>query len=147
MKRNVLTAFTVAISLLMIGGPILAHHGTANLYDYSHRITGKAVVTELLWTNPHAQLYFDIKDNAGNVVNWGVELNSPGNLIKLGWIKSSFKPGEEITVTFVPAREGRTIGACGDFVKADGRKLRSGQGCGGVDMFKLPVKPGYDAVK
>jgi hypothetical protein len=143
-KHN-LAAFFSLLGLLMAGGTVFAHHGSGSAYDYTTKIIAKATVTELAWSNPHAQLYMDIKNEKGEVVNWGVELNSPGNLIRLGWTKNTFKPGEEIIVTFVPSKENRPFGICGDFVKANGEKFHNGQGCG-TDISKLPVKPGYAPV-
>jgi len=145
MARNFLVCIVLVLTILAAGGAVFAHHASGSAYDYKNKIVTRAVVTELVWTNPHAQLYFDVKNEKGEVVNWGVELNSPGNLIKLGWTKGTFKPGDEIVVQFVPSKEERPYGTCGDFVKADGKKYHNGQGCG-TDITKLPVKPGYPAV-
>src|SRR5207244_13539800 len=64
----------------------------------------------------------------GNVVVWTMELNNPGNLVELGWTHSSLKPGDEVTVTFNPAKS-KPNGICVDVLFADGRKLHSSQGC------------------
>ena len=37
------------------------------------------------WINPHSRFYVDVKDDAGNVVNWNVELASPNVLLRQGW--------------------------------------------------------------
>ena len=145
MARNFLVCIVLVLTILAAGGAVFAHHASGSAYDYKNKIVTRAVVTELVWTNPHAQLYFDVKNDKGEVANWGVELNSPGNLIKLGWTKGTFKPGDEIVVQFVPSKEERPYGTCGDFVKADGKKFHNGQGCG-TDITKLPVKSGYAAV-
>jgi Family of unknown function (DUF6152) len=143
--RNFLVCTVLVLSILAATGAVFAHHASGSAFDYKMKIVTKAVVTELVWSNPHAQLYFDVKNDKGEVMNWGVELNSPGNLIKNGWTKNTFKPGDEIVVQFVPSKEERPYGTCGDFVKADGKKYHNGQGCG-TDITKLPVKPGYPAV-
>jgi len=142
MKRNLVASLALVVGSLMVGAPIFAHHGGSSVYDYTHRIEGKATVTELVWKNPHAQLFFKMTDNTGKVVNWGVELNSPGNLIRSGWTPKSFQPGDEITVVFIPSNGDAPYGACGDFVRADGRKFQNGQFCG-ADMSKLPVRTDY----
>jgi len=143
--------FVLAVGLAMICTPILAHHGTAASFDNTHRLTVKGTVTEFVWSNPHSQLYFDVKNDQGEVVNWGIELLSPGNLIKIGWTKNTFKPGEELLVSFVPAKGDRPFGICARYFRpADGWKYGT-DSCGytklGQPVSSLPQKPGYTAVE
>lgn len=124
-----LVATLAALAFLCI--PVAAHHGSQG-YDLSGpKKTLKGTVTRYAWQNPHAQIFADVKDDKGNVVNWAMELNNPGNLVGLGWTHSSVKAGDEVTLTFFPGKEGRTVGICVDVVFADGRKLHSSQGCSG----------------
>ena len=129
MKSAILSSCALLVGLLMIGGPAAAHHGVQG-YDHSKKLTLKGTVAEVAWANPHAQVYFDAKDESGQMVHWGLELNSPGNLVKLGWEHTSLKAGEPIEATFFPGENGKHLGICVDIVKADGSKLHSGQGCG-----------------
>ena len=104
MKRNWAPSVAVLLGLAMLCGPALAHHGAVG-YDYAApRQTLKGTVEQFSWQNPHTLLLLDVKDDKGNVVVWTMELNNPGNLIELGWNHSSLKPGDEITVTFNPAK-------------------------------------------
>jgi hypothetical protein len=144
--RKLVMSFVLALGLLMICGTTFAHHGSGAAYDYNYRITTTATVTDFVWSNPHGQLYFDLKNDKGETQNWGIELNSPGNLIKLGWTKNTFKPGDVVTISFVPSKGDRPFGICGDIVRADGQKFHNGQ-CGSPDLSKLQVKPGYTAVE
>jgi hypothetical protein len=129
MKRGLATSFTLLVGLAMVCRPAMAHHGSQG-YDYTvPRKTLKGTVTRYAWANPHAQLYLDVKDDKGTIVNWAMELNNPGNLVGMGWTHTSVKVGEEVTVSFNPGKEGRPIGICVDVVFADGRKLHSSQGC------------------
>jgi hypothetical protein len=57
-------------------------------------MTTKAAVTRFVLANPRGQLCFDIKNDKGEVENWGVGSNRPGNLICIGWTKNTFEPGE-----------------------------------------------------
>jgi hypothetical protein len=93
-----------------------------------------------------------LKNDKGEEETWGVETVSPGNALANGWTKKSFKPGDELLVSFVPAKGNRTFGSCPQFVfVADGHRLggsgRCGMGKDAVDMNTLPVKPGYTAVE
>jgi hypothetical protein len=127
--RNWVFFMAVFASLTILGVPAAAHHGSQG-YDFTGpRKTLKGTVTKFAWENPHAQLYLDVKDEKGNVVNWVMELNNPGNLVGLGWTHSSIKAGDQVTVTFNPGLNGKAIGICTDVVFTDGRKLHSSQGC------------------
>ena len=96
-------------ALLPLCGSVLAHHGTGT-YDSTKSVTLSGVVTEFAFTNPHAALYFDAKDPSGKVVNWAIEMNSPGVLRRAGWTKATFKAGDQITITVRPAKAGTPVG-------------------------------------
>ena len=151
MTRKLVAPFLV-LAFLAICIPAFAHHGTAGVYDFTHRITTKATVTEYIWANPHVQIYFKLKNDKGEDEIWGVETVSPGNALANGWTKKTFKPGEELLVSFVPAKSDRHFGSCPQFVfVADGKRLggsgRCGMGSEAVDMNTLPIKPGYTTVE
>jgi hypothetical protein len=140
------------LGFLAITIPLFAHHGTAGVYDYTVRITTKATVTQYIWANPHVQIYFTLTNDKGEEQTWGVETVSPGNALANGWTKNSFKAGDQLLVSFVPAKGDRTFGTCTQFVfVANGKRLggngRCGMGAEAVDMNTLPVKPGYTAVE
>jgi hypothetical protein len=98
------------VSLLVIASPLLAHHGTNISYDHNKPTKLSGVVTEFVWQNPHVQLYFDVKDEKGNVVHWAGELNSPSVLRMQGWTRTHFKPGDQITITVFPSKVGTPVG-------------------------------------
>ncbi len=131
MKVRLSTFFALAMGLLAFSGPVVAHHGPQG-YDYSRRISLKGTVARFVWANPHCQIFLDAKDDKGNVVRWGVELNNPGNLIQLGWTHVSLKDGDEVTLVFNPGKEGVLVGICADVFFSDGRKLHTTQGCAGT---------------
>ena len=142
----------MTLSLLAISSPIVAHHGTAGVYDFTVRITTKATVARYIFQNPHVQIYFTLKNDKGDEQSWGVETASPGNMLANGWTKNTFKPGDQLLVSFIPAKGDRTFGTCPQFVfVASGKRLggngRCGQGAEAVDANTLPVKPGYKAVE
>jgi hypothetical protein len=107
MKTAMAAAF--AFGLLLLSVTAQAHHGTGT-YDSSKSVTLSGVVTEFAFTNPHAALYFDVKDAGGKLVNWAIEMNSPGVLRRAGWTKTTFKAGDQITITVRPARAGTPVG-------------------------------------
>jgi len=113
---------TILLAVLTISVPALAHHGAA-AYDTTKRITAKATVTEWIWANPHCFLKFDAKDDKGNVVHWAVEGSNPADMVNLGWSKQTFKAGDEVTVTFMPVKNGQPIGRIEKVVLANGQTL------------------------
>ena len=95
--------------ILVMASSLLAHHGTGT-YDSTKSVTLTGSVTEFAFTNPHAALYFDVKDASGKVVNWAIEMNSPGVLARAGWTKKMFKAGDLITITVRPSKSGTPVG-------------------------------------
>lgn len=153
MRHKVSVLFVViALGVVGICIPLFAHHGTAGVYDYGHRITTKATVSQYVWANPHVQIYFVLKNDKGESETWGVETVSPGNAINSGWNKKTFQVGDQLLVSFVPAKNDRHFGTCTQFVfVASGKRLggngRCGTGASAIDANTLPVKPGYTAVE
>lgn len=103
----------LAVAFLGLGGHVFAHHGAPALYDVAHPISIKGTVTEFVWMNPHCQIYLDVKDDKGEVAHWSVESNAPGQMTRAGWTRRTLKPGDEITVTLIPARSGEPVGFSG----------------------------------
>jgi hypothetical protein len=119
MRNKLLMIF---LGLLAISVPVFAHHGAA-AYDTDKKVTLKVVVTDWIWSNPHCFLKFDAKDEKGAVVHWAVETSNPSDMVKLGWSKATFKPGDEVTVTFMPVKNGAPVGRIQQVVLADGQTL------------------------
>ena len=123
MKRQyAFAAGVVVLVFLMSGISVSAHHSRAGIYGAnSTMITLKGVVSELRWRNPHVYLVFDVKDQTGKTVRWASELSAVTTMIAEGVNRDSFKPGEEVTVTLVPALNGGPQGLLLKVVTADGR--------------------------
>src|SRR5216117_3060067 len=89
---------------------LFAHHGTNASYDPNKSVTLTGTVTEWVFSNPHSQLFFDVKDSSGKIVHWGGELNSPGNLKRDGWTKTTFKAVDQVTLNVNPSKAGTPVG-------------------------------------
>jgi hypothetical protein len=113
MKTKLVRCVVLITGLLVLCGPVFtrlsAHHGTGT-YDSTKSVTLSGTVTEFAFVNPHAALYFDAKDDKGKVVNWAIEMNSPGVLARAGWTKKMFKAGDQITITVRPSKAGTPVG-------------------------------------
>ena len=125
--KKLVASFVLIASLVIFSGSMLAHHGNV-AYDEIHPITIAGTVTEVVWANPHVQIFLDVKDDKGKIVSWGIESQSPGILHRNGWNKSSIKQGDQITITLAPSKNGAPVGFSGGntgkVVFTDGRVLR-----------------------
>lgn len=110
------------ISILVVSGPLWAHHG-ASEYDMTKIVTLHGTVSELLFVNPHTLLTFTVKDDSGKAAEWQGELPSPNLLTRRGWSRSTLKPGDQITVIGAPAKNGEKGLQVKKLVFADGHEL------------------------
>ena len=122
MKNKLKLSLAFFLGFLMVCGSTIAHHGNS-AYDEKNPLTVKGTVTEFAWANPHVQIYFDVKDDKGNVANWAVETLSPGKLARCGWSRDSVKPGDQIAATVDAAKNGARVGFLRKLVFSDGRQL------------------------
>jgi hypothetical protein len=125
MKRT----FLGFVGVLAISGTLAAHHGAAS-FDTTRELTLKGSVTEWIWANPHCFLKFDAKDDTGTVRNWAVEVSNPTDMTRLGWARTSFKGGDEVTVTLQPVKSGAPVGRLRSVVLPNGQTLGTGGGRG-----------------
>jgi hypothetical protein len=107
---------------LCVSGAAVAHHSGA-MFDRDKTLTLVGTVKEFKWTNPHAWLEVNIPNSGGGTDMWGVEMNSPNNLVRQGWRSSSLKPGDKVSVTVRPLKNGDKGGAFVSVTLANGQVL------------------------
>ena len=118
----------IVLAILCFAVTATAHHGNS-AYDEQARVPIKGTVTEFIWTNPHSQIYLDVKDKDGKIVHWAIETNSPGILSRAGWTRRSLKAGDEVTIILCPAKNGAPVAYIGSgdpgtkVIFSDGREL------------------------
>ena len=122
MNARFLKRFSVVAAILFISGAALAHHGAAG-YDSNKLTTLKGTVTDFRFQNPHAQVFLDVKDSSGKVQNWILEAVGIATLTRSGWTRSIIKPGDSITVTGNPAKNGSPSMRLTKLVLASGKEL------------------------
>ena len=86
-------------------GLALAHHSTA-MFDMDKPTTIKGTVKTFEWANPHVYLHLDVVNAEGKLEEWIVEIHSPAIMLRRGYTKDYFKPGETITVTGGAIKDG-----------------------------------------
>jgi hypothetical protein len=103
--------FSFAVgSALLAGGSAFAHHSFA-MFDKDKEVTLVGEVKQFQWTNPHVWLQLVTPDEASQSVEWSIEMASINILAREGWKKTSFKPGDKVTVVIHPLLDGSHGGA------------------------------------
>jgi hypothetical protein len=94
---------------LLVAAQAVAHHGPG-AYDPAQTVTVTGTVTEFHFVNPHVLIYVAATDADGREVVWSGELTSPNRLARMGgavkWHKDLLEPGDVVTLTGHPARNG-----------------------------------------
>src|SRR5437763_511694 len=73
--------------------------------------------------NPHIAIFLDVKDDSGKVTTWAIEHSNVSQLARLGYSKTTLRPGMEVTAVVNPGAKGEPIGLCQKFVLADGKEI------------------------
>jgi hypothetical protein len=123
---NKLTTVAFAVSTFLASANVLAHHSFAAEYDSEKPIKFTGTVTEMKWSNPHGWIYMDVKDEAGNVVNWALETSASNGLIRRGWRKEDLPAGTVLVIEGWQARNGSSTGNISSVTFPDGRRLFAG---------------------
>jgi hypothetical protein len=122
--KNKLVFCIVILGLLSFACPVFAHHSTA-MYDMANAVTVTGTVKRFEWTNPHAFIFIDVKDDKGNTVEWEIELMSLNHLRSYGWVRDTVKAGDQISCTGGRAKSGAASMISAMIKLPDGREIKS----------------------
>ena len=122
MKRAALGAVMMAGLMAAAASVAAAHHGFA-VFDTSSQKTITGTVKQFDWTNPHTWVWLDVPNDKGGVDTWGIEGMSPNFLGRRGWTKHTLNPGDKVTVTIYPLKEGKLGGTFLHATLADGKEM------------------------
>ena len=117
----------ITTSLLIAHGIVFAHHAYTAEFDTTKPVKLTGVVTKLEWSNPHIWIYLDVKDDKGNVTNWGFSASPPGMLLRRGITKNSLKIGDVLTISGHRAKDGSNNASGNIVTVADGQETLIGQ--------------------
>jgi hypothetical protein len=122
-SRGKIVVLLAGAALLAVSVPLFAHHGTA-AFDTDRMVTVKGTITDFQYVNPHAQVYFAVKNDKGEDEAWQGELTAPNKLSRAGWTKHTLNPGDTVTVSGNPAKNGEHTLWIRKLIGPDGQSLQ-----------------------
>jgi len=130
-------------ALAALSSPASAHHSGA-MFDRDKTVTLQGVVKTFQYTNPHSWLQVLVPGPDGKPVEWGFEAEGPSTLLRVGIKAKTFVPGDKVTITTNPMKDGRPAGALITATKADGTVYSArGRPTGSAAAAPpAPAKPG-----
>jgi hypothetical protein len=132
-------SLVAAITLMVITVSVHAHHPFAAEYDWTKPVTLTGTVSKLEWTNPHAMLYIDGKDDSGQMKHWTLEMGGIAALTRAGWTRTTLKMGDEVTVMAWMSKTKPDKANAKSVMLPDGRELSAASSIADVTPSKTPV--------
>ena len=123
MRKLIVAIVAVGLFLALKALPLSAHHAFASEFDAKRPVKFSGTVSKMLWVNPHAWIYVDVKKPDGSVEEWMVEAGTPNTLLRRGFTKQSLLPGTAITVDGYQSKDGSRRANGRDLTLPDGRTL------------------------
>ena len=133
MRTTILCAAIVTIGLIVSSGDVLAHHAFSSEFDANRHVVFTGTVTKMMWVNPHAWIYVDVKKPDGATEEWMVEAGTPNTLLRRGFTKASLQAGTVIKVDGYQSKDGSLRANGRDLTLPDGRTLFLGNAEAGAE--------------
>ena len=137
---KVTAGITFCLVALLPASPARAHHAFAVEFDASKCADLTGVLTKVSYENPHAYIFMDGKNAAGEVVPMTFQLSSTSNLKRGGATYAALNASvnKEVTVRGCLSRNGTDNRYAASFIKlADGTIQRVGQDVEGIFGTKV----------
>lgn len=130
--RRIISSIATSF-LLLVCATASAHHAVSMVYQPERMESVSGVVEEFRFFNPHCVIFLTQTTATGEKVRWTIEWAGSSALRRQGYTAELLKPGDEITATGFPARDGSPGMALQVLEFADGRPAirppdRSGAG-------------------
>ena len=121
MRFRMMAAALAAAGMMIAAQAVGAHHSAA-MFDDEKTLELRGTIKELQWTNPHIWIQVVVEEN-GVKKEWSVEGGSPNSLSRNGWRRTTFKPGDVVTVRLNPMKDGTPAGGFVGAKFADGKTI------------------------
>jgi len=122
MKSKIIGTTAIVLAVFLVQAQ--AHH-SSSMFDKEKMITISGTVKEFEWTNPHSWLHVVTVDSATSLnIEWAFEMGSVSVIAAQGWKVNSVKPGDKITISGHPLKDGSHGGQYRSVTLADGRTFQ-----------------------
>lgn len=118
--------FLLSLAALLLPALAVAHH-SFEMFDVDKTVVLTGTVKEWQWTNPHTWIQLNVEQD-GVVTEWSLEGSSITQLGRQGWKKSMLNPGDVVSVSVHPLRNGKSGGQWLKVTGADGKPVGSSSG-------------------
>ena len=125
-------ALITGAAILVLAVSAYAHHPFSAEYDWKQPVTLTGTVSKVEWSNPHAFLYIDAKDQNGEMMHWTLEMGSPAALTHAGWSRTSLKMGDQVSVDAWMSKTKKDHANVKSVKMADGRELSGASSIGNM---------------
>jgi hypothetical protein len=115
----------------MASASLQAHHSTAGVYDPGKEGKVTGTLAKIQFVNPHGSITITVKNADGTTTDWTFTTGSSTALAQRGITSvgpKALKIGEELTVLFIPARNGSPLGGFRQLTRSDGQVLGNAGG-------------------
>jgi hypothetical protein len=127
MARNLVALFILALFVVALEAPALAHHAVSAEFDRNKPVSFTGTVKKVEWMNPHIYTHIEAKDPSGKTMVYEVEGGAPNALFRNGWRADTLKPGETVSVTGSRAKSEASMRVGNaTILKADGTRVFGG---------------------
>ena len=115
---------TMVCAIALAAAPLAAqaHHSYA-MFDRSKTVTLNGVVKQYQWTNPHSWIQLTVPNESGGSEEWSIEMGSPFELLRVGWVSTTVKAGDKVTIQVHPVKDGSKGGGFVSGTDAAGKPL------------------------
>jgi hypothetical protein len=129
----------LALILACSAQAALAHHSQA-AFDSTKTQTITGTIAEFNWVNPHSSFKVEVTNADGKTEIWSVEMNTPQNLVRSGWKRTTLKKGDKVTAVVRPMRNGQPGGLYLSITLADGTVLDGRGGAAEAATVEEPAR-------
>ena len=138
--NNQRMSLQILVASVACASTAMAHHSTAE-FDYSKNLSLDGKVVEVQWMNPHSFIEVLVPDGGpgGAAQRWSIEIGSPNINTRMGWKKTTVKPGDKIHMEIAPTRDGKPRGTLRMLTLPDGSKIKGIAGLTVADKNGAPL--------
>jgi Family of unknown function (DUF6152) len=128
--KQTILILSVAFGILLVAVPQSFAHHSRTMFDMGQNVTYQGVVKEYRWENPHSHIVITVGLDAKNpstAGTWDIEASSVNLMVSEGWTRTTYKPGDSITIVAHPMKNGSKGALLFYAIKPDGTRFYRAQ--------------------